>query len=295
MDASDLRIFETVARLGGMNRAAAELNTVQSNVTARIRALEVELEVELFRRNSRGVELTAAGKRLLPYAKRIAQLFDEARQAARDDGMPHGPLLIGALETTTALRLSSHFASFIKAFPEVDLTLRTGTSRELIDAVLDRRYEGAFVCGPVDHPDLHSETMFDEELVILAAPDVSSMEDYLKRTEPRIIVLRAGCSYRLILEGWLARHGTVGVRQLEFGTLEAIIGCVSAGLGVTLLPKALIGTVWKQGQVSVHFMRDGEGHIETVFVRRKDDRMSSALDALLAHLRPGFAQLQAAE
>ncbi|NJM35197.1 MAG: LysR family transcriptional regulator, partial [Rhodomicrobium sp.] len=86
MDASDLRIFEAVARLGGMNRAAAELNTVQSNVTARIRALEDELGLPLFRRSSRGVSLTAAGERLLPYAKRIAELLSEAARAARDDG-----------------------------------------------------------------------------------------------------------------------------------------------------------------------------------------------------------------
>ena len=66
MDAADLRIFEAVARLGGMNRAAAELHTVQSNVTARIHALEDELGAPLFERHSRGVTLTAAGQRLVP-------------------------------------------------------------------------------------------------------------------------------------------------------------------------------------------------------------------------------------
>jgi len=66
MDASDLRVFEAVARLGGMNRAAAELNTVQSNVTARIQALEAEIGCTLFERHSRGVSLTQAGRRLLP-------------------------------------------------------------------------------------------------------------------------------------------------------------------------------------------------------------------------------------
>ena len=55
MDAADLKVFEAVARLGGMNRAAAELNTVQSNVTARIRVLEDELRTPLFDRHSRGV------------------------------------------------------------------------------------------------------------------------------------------------------------------------------------------------------------------------------------------------
>ena len=71
MDAAQLRVFEAVARRGGMNRAAEELHTVQSNVTARIRLLEEELGRPLFRRHSRGVALTAAGERLLPYAARV--------------------------------------------------------------------------------------------------------------------------------------------------------------------------------------------------------------------------------
>ena len=58
MDTADLKVFEAVARTGGMNRAAAALHTVQSNVTARIQALEAELGCPLFDRHSRGVALT---------------------------------------------------------------------------------------------------------------------------------------------------------------------------------------------------------------------------------------------
>ncbi len=64
MDAADLRVFEAVARLGGMNRAAPELNTVQSNVTGCIRRLEGELGTPLFDHHSRGVTLTATASRL---------------------------------------------------------------------------------------------------------------------------------------------------------------------------------------------------------------------------------------
>src|SRR5919205_2697100 len=103
MDAADLRVFEAVARLGGMSRAAEELHTVQSNVTARIRLLEEELGTALFSRHSRGVVLTAAGQRLLPYAVRVRTLLEEARRAVADDGTPRGPLTIGSLETTAAL------------------------------------------------------------------------------------------------------------------------------------------------------------------------------------------------
>lgn len=58
MDAADLRVFEAVARLGGMSRAAEELHTVQSNVTTRVRKLEEQLGTSLFRRHARGVDLT---------------------------------------------------------------------------------------------------------------------------------------------------------------------------------------------------------------------------------------------
>jgi hypothetical protein len=60
MDIADLKVFDAVARLGGMNRAAVELNTVQSNITARIKALEADIGCLLFERRPRGVALTGA-------------------------------------------------------------------------------------------------------------------------------------------------------------------------------------------------------------------------------------------
>ena len=74
MELSDLLTFSVVARLGGITRAADELNTVQSNVTQRVKALEAEIGTALFERHSRGMTLTGAGRRLLPYAQRMAAL-----------------------------------------------------------------------------------------------------------------------------------------------------------------------------------------------------------------------------
>lgn len=295
MDAADLRVFEAVARLGGMNKAALELNTVQSNVTARIKVLEEQLGVTIFNRTNRGVTLTDAGRRLLPYALKVACLLDDARQAALDDGTPGGALVVGSLETTAALRLSPVLSAFATAYPAVDLSLRTGTSCELVEHVLEGRVEGAFVCGPVQHPDLDAEVFFREELVILTAPTVADFAALGDRPNFKIVVLRSGCSYRLQLENILARRGIVNVRHLEFGTLEAIISCVSAGLGVTLLPKALIGPVWRDHRVRLHPLPRDEGHVETVFIRRRDGFVTSALGAFLDQARPVLAQVAAAE
>lgn len=281
MDAADLRVFEAVARLGGMNRAAGALNTVQSNVTARIRLLEDELETKLFRRHSRGVTLTPAGTRLLPYAERAAQLFDEARRAVRDDGAPGGPLLIGSLETAAAQRLSPLLAAYAARYPAVDVTLATGTSVELVNEVLARRLEGAFVCGPAQHPELVAEPVFHETLTLVTRPSVKSLAAALAAPDLRIVVLRRGCSYRQRLEELLARRGVVGLRLLEFGTIDGILGCAAAGLGITLLPRALVEPARRAGRVAVHALPAPEAEVDTVFIRRRDGFVSSALAAFL--------------
>jgi LysR family transcriptional regulator, cell division regulator len=103
VDASDLKVFEAVARLGCMNRAASELNTVQSNVTTKS-------SVQLFQRRARGVHLTSARQRLFPFPRQISKLVSDARAAARDESAPSGQLEIGSLETTASLRLPSVLA-----------------------------------------------------------------------------------------------------------------------------------------------------------------------------------------
>lgn len=285
MDCRDLRIFEAVARLGGMGRGATELNTVQSNVTSRIRRLESELKVALFRRHARGVEPTEAGRRLLPYAVEIARLLSEARQAVGEDGTPRGRLAVGALETTAALHIADKLAAYVAAYPEVDLVLRTGTTAELIGEVSNRKLDGALVCGPVRDRALVVEPMFAEELVLLTAPHMASLDEVARNGKVRMVVLRAGCSYRQRLEELLARRGIPTPRLLEFGTLEAIVACVAAGLGITLLPRALIGPIWDTDAVAVHSLPRREGVVETVFIRRGDAVPSAAVTAFLATIR----------
>ena len=213
---------------------------MQSNVTARIRQLEDELGRDLFRRHARGVELTSAGHRLLPYAQRVARLLEDARSAVQDDGKPQGPLVIGALETSTALRLSRPLTAYVAAYPDVDLTLRTGTTCELIDQVLDHRLEGAFVCGPVAHPDLHHARLHRGTRPAHRALDRLAGCAYPARRRPS---RGAACwvFLRQRLEELFTRRGVAATRVLEFGTVEALFGCVAANLGVTLLPRGLVG------------------------------------------------------
>ncbi|MCP4673476.1 MAG: LysR family transcriptional regulator, partial [Desulfobacula sp.] len=86
MDLGSLRIFYATGIEGSVSKAALKLNCVQSNVTARIKQLEDDLDVKLFYRKKRGMELTQSGKILMGYAKKAQVLFKEARQAVQETG-----------------------------------------------------------------------------------------------------------------------------------------------------------------------------------------------------------------
>lgn len=293
MEYADLRILEVVARLGSMNRAAAELHMVQSNVTARIRVLEEQVGTALFERSSRGVVLTAAGHRLLPYAARLGALLREAMEVARDDGTPRGTLRIGALETTAALRLPPILSAYAQTYPAVSLILTTGTSTSLITDVLEHRLDGAFVAGPAHHADLREEVVFREELMLVTTSAMLHLGDIDRHRDLKIIVFRRGCSYRQRLENLLAQRGVQTAQPLEFGSLEAIIGCVAAGVGITLLPKAVVAPFWRDGRVMAHELPPEQAKVDTVFVRLKERHSTAALTAFLTAARPSPLKLVA--
>lgn len=290
MDARDLAVFRAVARAGGMTRAARTLHTVQSNVTQRIRLLEAELGVPLFHRRSRGVTLTNAGEQLLPYAERIGNLIDEAKRAATNGSIARGHIMIGALETATAVRLPPLLSIYAAACPDVDIQVETGTAAELIEAVLASRVETAFVPGPVRHPDIVALPMLEEELVLVTAPSSASLEDITaKRGVVRIIVFRPGCSYRARLETLLADRGLMRLRHLEFGTLDGIIGCVGAGMGITMLPRVAVARAEAEGRVAVHRLPVEQARVETLLIRRHDAFVSTALARFIEIAREHLA------
>ncbi len=291
MDVGDLAVFAAVVKAGAITRAARTLNTVQSNVTQRIRLLETELGVPLFHRQSRGVTLTGAGSQLLPYAERIIRLIDEAKRVAADGPVPRGQITMGALETATAVRLPPVLSVYAAACPEVDIQIHTGTTHELTEAVLAHRLEAAFVAGPVTHPELLVLPLLDEELVLLTAPWVTTFQR-LAASSPgtvKVVVFRSGCSYRTRLETFLAAHGVVNARRLEFGTLDGIIGCVAAGIGITMLPRAVVTRAEAEGRVVLHALPADEARVETVLVRRRDAFVSTALARFIAVARERLA------
>jgi DNA-binding transcriptional LysR family regulator len=270
MDLSALRIFTAVAEEGSVTQAAARLHRVQSNVSARLAQLEESLGVALFHRAGRRLLITAEGERLLAYAGRLLQLADEAQAAVRGDQQPAGQLRIGSMETAAAARLPLVLAAFHAKHPDVDLLLETAPTDQLVQGVLNHKLDVALVAAPVVRPELAQQAVFEEELVLLtdaAQAPVRTPRDVERRA---LLVFRSGCAYRRRLESWFAEAGVATSRVSEFGTFEAILGCVAAGMGVALMPKEVLKQRRLGGSIRCHELPPATSLVQTMLVWRRD-------------------------
>lgn len=282
MEMRQLRIFCAVAEQGSFTAAAQTVHCVQSNVTMRVRELETELGQALFLRSRGGVALTAAGRTFLGYARRILQLADESRTVLLDSDTPRGLLRLGAMETTAAIRLPALLMTYRQRHPEVQLSLVTGTTMELIRGVLERRLDAAFVGGFHPLPELQQEQVFEEELVLVSSDHFANLKALQRAmSEQSILVFKTGCFYRSTFERWLERAGLVPQQVLELGTLDGILSCVAAGMGVTLLPRTVIEGRQDRRSLNCHALPDDFARVATVWLRRRDTPLSAALRSMI--------------
>jgi LysR family transcriptional regulator, cell division regulator len=277
MDIQSLRIFKSVAEYGSISKAAKELNYAQSNITTRMQQLENSLQTVLFYRHNKGVTLTAKGELLITYADKIFRLLDETKEVMRDQEEPQGPLSIGSMETTAAVHLPRFLSRYHSVYPQVDLNLKTGPTSQHIEAVLNYKLDGAFVSGPLSHPDLITKKVFSEELVLVGNSLLSQSLKSHKVDDLTLLVLHKGCFYREKLKHWLHEEGVIPSKVMEFGSLDALMGCIAAGLGVTLLPLSIVQRYSYLEEVTHYSIPEKFSLVDTLFIYRTDVTFSTPL------------------
>lgn len=276
MEIKDLLIFQSVARNGSISKAADELNYVQSHITSRIKSLELSLKTRLFDRHSKGTTLNSEGKRLLVHSEKILHMIEEMKKEFQECSNPSGTLEIGTVETVTKLPMI--LSNFHKNYPNVELTLKTGVNNDLINDILNRKLDGAFVTGFGRHPDIEQIEVFKEELVLIADNKKVSFSSLKNRP---MLVFSKGCSYRARLENWLHDSGIVNAKVMEFGTLETILESVIAGLGISLVPKSTVRYLKLAGDVRCYPVPKKYSEISTVFIRQADTYLTKTMQKFI--------------
>lgn len=238
-----LRYFVAVAEELHFGRAAARLNISQPPLSQQIQILEQQIGARLFARTNRSVSLTAAGKQFLADARQILMQVEEA--AARAARLHHGEtgeLRIGFTSSAPFIQaVSDTLSRFRRQYPDVHLQTRESNTREQI-APLN---EGALDLGlmrKTQLPDtLDWQVILREPLLAmvprdhrLAQCDAVTLAELVK--EPLVFFdPRVGTGLYDDILGLLRPYGAPIITQ-EVGEAMTIIGLVSAGLGVSILP-----------------------------------------------------------
>jgi len=171
MELRHLRHFVAVAEEGHITRAAERLGMQQPPLSQRIKAIETELDVQLFRRKARGVELTEAGRVFLDRARATLAQYDGAFEATRSAARgEQGRLCVGIVPTTPFHPfVPVVIRAFRAAFPQVSLTLDECLGKEALERLRDQQMDVAFLRAPVE-PQIFAVNPLLVEPMVVALP-----------------------------------------------------------------------------------------------------------------------------
>ncbi|MGC6590198.1 LysR family transcriptional regulator [Paenibacillus sp. Dod16] len=282
MELTDLKVFLRIAEEGNITRAAEQLGYVQSNVTARVKKLENELGVPLLNRHSSGVTLTEKGRTFRDYACTILNLSEEAVRAVQETPYPSGSLTIGVVDTVHCGHFIKSLSDYQTMYPDVTLSLLTGSSSELITQVLNYQLDGAFVTGNIP-PKLVADYIEEDEVKLLTS---SKEQPFPDLAVTKWAVAPAGCPFRSILERWLLSEGIPMTNMIEVSSLETQLGIVQSGLAATLLPTSVLsGEFANMGSFSIP---EAFRHTSTSLIRRNDRFRNKAFSAFTELVKVNF-------
>ena len=177
-----LKVFETVARRLNFTRAAEELFITQPAVTRHIKELERLLDARLFKREGRGIALTAEGVRLLAHSRRILKEYETLAEEI----------------------------SFGRNYPEIRIWLKSGNTEEIEQAVQDESVQLGIVEGTATRADLHYQPFMEDEIILAGGMQAAVPSEGLslpQLSHVPLIMREPGSGTRRVVEEALKKHG----------------------------------------------------------------------------------------
>lgn len=292
MNFRQLRYFSAIARTGSFSAAAAGEFVVQSGLSQQIRKLENELGLKLFERTTRSVELTRAGRRLLPLAERALQDVDILRaEADALRGILRGTVAVGMMECPPLnLDMASLLSDFHARHPGVEIALRSGGSDRMLDDVRTAGLDMA-ILGLPPRPltgRLQVKRLLNEDLVALvhAAHPLagSGPVPAPALADERFVDFPPGYGLREQVDHGFAGAGAGRRVAFEVVRVEEMIRFAGHGLGIAMLPRSIARSATQRGRTPRPRLLEvsGDGMRRTVaLVHRQDGPEAPAARAFL--------------
>jgi LysR family hydrogen peroxide-inducible transcriptional activator len=245
MEIHQLRYFCAVAKNGTFTRAAMAERVAQPSLSQQIQKLENELGAKLFERLPRSVRLTSFGAAFLPKAQRILrELSDAKAEIVELSGKEDGELSLGAIPTIAPYLLPVVLSRLSRLHPSITIKITEDTTQVLVEQLHKGALKMIITALPVEGADLSCVDLFRESFFVVMPED----HPLAARKSIRIEELRSE-PFLLMKEGHCFRESTLAVCRkskvapnvvFESGQFATILGLVSAGVGISAVPKMAV-------------------------------------------------------
>ena len=247
-----LRAFAALARRGSFSAAAEELVISQPAVSKHVADLEAELGTQLVIRGPRRIRLTAAGDFVADHVERAEALVAQAARGARSlAGAETGRLAIATSGTGMYLAVDA-ISAFHAAHPLVELDVQIGTSEPIVELVRAHRSELAIVGGFTAARDVESETLIEDDIVVVATPSLARSRPSIRDLENLTWISREeGSSTRAAFEAAWRDLGISPRGRISLPSWEAVKLAVAKGAGVSGMSRYALTTELAAGTVAI--------------------------------------------
>ena len=290
MDLGQLETFLVVAREKSFSRAAERLYRTQPAVSLALKRLEEELGETLLDRTTKGGTLTDAGATLLPLAQRMLDLRKQIIDTFGSlKGLQQGRLNIGANESVSEFLLPGVLLAYQQAHPAIRIQAYRQSSERIPAEVLERRLDVGFVSYDPMHPELQSEVILRDHMVLVVPPGhklARKKEINLEALGRETFVAHNAITpTRNAIIDLFARLGTPLRITMELGSLATIQEFVALGAGLAILPKMTVLEGIRQGRLVEVAVKELQVEKLIRIVTRREEALSHAAKAFLRLIR----------
>jgi DNA-binding transcriptional LysR family regulator len=293
MELYQLRSFVAVAELGHLTRAADKLHVSQPALSAQIKALEEELEVELFERRSNGMLLTTAGKRLVGEAQKLLSAAQSLRNEARTiKGEVAGVARVGTLSDPKLIRVGELMSAAVERYPRIEIQLHHEVTGAAFEKVRTRELDASFYYGRLSDPSVAAVSLRDLTYRIVAP---AAWTERLERAtwadiarEPWVMAPPIS-THNELATALFREHDIAPATVVEADDERVVSSLVVSGLGMALMREDLALDKATAGEVCL--WKDVRLITELKFVylleRERDPVIGALVDLLKGVWKPG--------
>lgn len=283
-----MRLFEAVARLGSITRAAREVHLTQPSVSMQVKTLEEKIGQPLTEQIGKTMRLTRAGEEVAAAARDVLTRISDMEAALEDlTRAVAGPLSV-AVVSTAKYFLPELLGEFKRRYPRVEPRL-TIANRETVMARMAENADDLYITGrPPREEAVTGEPFLENVIVFVARPDhplVGRRKISLARMMSENVIRReAGSGTRAAVENMCATAGVQPEAHMEFDDAEAIKHGVLSGLGVAYLSLHALRLELAAGELAVLDVEGFPLRRRWFVIRRSEKRLSNAAQAFHDYL-----------